>query len=84
MSMLQSPFGNEAEQAEIDGMTIENRVDRISLYGSLEITKDKAGLEKAIQLSGLLNRIVGELVGADLPEKIITTPTTPVDNPFGE
>lgn len=84
MPPIKQPFGNEFEQLQLNELTIENRVDRIAIFGSLEITRDQAGLQMAVELAGLLNRVVGELSGADLPEHITITPTVPVDNPFGE
>src|SRR3982074_444499 len=44
------PFKNEEESLIIDDLTIENRLDRVSLYGSVQLTRDKTGLQQARQL----------------------------------
>ena len=76
------PFKNEADSVEIGDLTIENRVDRVSIFGSIDITKDKTGLSAALQLKSVLDEILSELQSADLPEKVeIKAPET-VPNPF--
>jgi hypothetical protein len=64
------PFANESQSLEIDELTIENRTDRVSLYGSIEITRDKRGLELARTIKHLLDAIVKRLSQEDLPESI--------------
>ena len=59
------PFENEAESLQIEELTIENRLDRISIYGNLEITRDKAGLNRARQLQRILADTVRALEQAD-------------------
>ena len=84
--MIKKPFQNETESDAIDELTIENRLDRVSIYGSLEITADGAGRKKVTALQLLLNRVMSELLKKDaageLPEKIVLDATTPVANPF--
>lgn len=77
-------FENESEVNTIDGLNIENRVDRIEMYGSLNITKDKSGLALAKQLIAQLQSIVMvlESEGEALPDAIQTVSPTEVDNPF--
>ena len=76
------PFKNEADSVEIGDLTIENRVDRVSIFGSIDITKDKIGLSAALELKSILDEVLSELQSADLPEKIeIKAPET-VPNPF--
>ena len=77
------PFANESQSLEIDELTIENRTDRVSLYGSIEITRDKRGLELAQTIKHLLDSIVAKLAQEDLPESI--PPPQNIDvvkNPF--
>jgi len=76
------PFENEAESLQIDELTIENRLDRISIYGNIDITRDKAGLERARQLQRLLNDALKVLEGEELPDAIVTKPSSQVPNPF--
>ena len=79
-----TPFANEAESVGIGDLTIENRLDRVSLYGSLDLTRDKQGLKNARALKALLDNVV-RVLEADkkLPDKL-PPPKTPgrVKNPF--
>ena len=77
------PFETEAESLQIDELTIENRLDRIAIYGNIEITRDKRGLERARQLQRLLDDTVRALEAEDLPETVQTIPPDKVPNPFG-
>lgn len=77
-----SPFANESECLQIRGLTIENRVDRVSFFGSLDITRDKEGLAAAKNLKAVLDLTLVELEKADLPEKITVSETDTVENPF--
>jgi hypothetical protein len=77
------PFANESETLQIDDLTVENRTDRVSLYGSLAITRDKPGLEAARTLAALFQAIVAKLAAEDLPDRL--PPPKNVDtvkNPF--
>lgn len=81
-----SPFADEAASTSIGGLTIENRLDRVSLYGSLDLTRDRQGLEDARRLQTLLEAIVQVLEGEGdhLAEKDQSKPNvTQVRNPFG-
>lgn len=77
------PFQNEAESIAIDDLTIENRLDRVELYGSLQITKDKAGLQLARELKQLIDATVSALEAEkNLPAHVTITPPDNVGNPF--
>ncbi len=77
------PFQNESETMQIGELTIENRVDQLELYGSLAITRDKAGLQHALQLKALLDAAVLHLQNEkDLPEQVLFQGTDSVENPF--
>jgi hypothetical protein len=76
------PFANETECLQFGGMTVENRVDRVSIYGSLDLTLDKAGLEKARQLKAIMDLTLAELERIDLPDKIFVVEPETVENPF--
>jgi len=77
------PFENETDSMGIDELTIENRVDQLELYGSLSITRDRIGLERALQLKAVLDAAVAHLQAAtDLPEQLSFRPTDSIDNPF--
>ncbi|HEY0491008.1 MAG TPA: hypothetical protein VGD30_15970 [Telluria sp.] len=61
---------------------IENRLDRITLSGNVDLTADKAGLDRARQLHQLLGAVVRRLEAADLPGTLPPPPVTKVKNPF--
>ncbi len=64
------PFANESDSLEIGGLTFENRVDRVSIYGSIDITRDKKGLEAAKKIAALLDSVVKRLSSEKLPDSI--------------
>ena len=67
----------------IGGITVENRLDRISIYGSLDITKDKEGLENALKLKRIIDASIEALKrDKSLPEHIEILGTDTVVNPF--
>ena len=77
------PFANESDSLEISGMTIENREDKVSVYGSIDITRDKKGLEAAKKMADLLNAVVKKLSSEKLPETIPPPKDADtVENPF--
>ena len=76
------PFANEADSLTVDQLTIENRLDRVSMYGTLQITRDKAGLKMAQELKALIDAAVKTLKAEELPEHVKLTKPDQVDNPF--
>ncbi len=76
------PYANEADTFQIGDLTVENRLDRISLFGSLDITLDKEGLIKVRELKALVDSVLAELVKKELSKKVAVFPTQTVDNPF--
>lgn len=79
-------FNNEAEVYQLQAFTIENRLDRVSLYGSLDITQDAQGLALALELKQWLDGMVVALntaqASGNLPEKITINSGDQVENPF--
>jgi hypothetical protein len=75
-------FQNEAETVDIGKLTIENRTDRVTLYGSLELTRDQAGLAAAKELKATVDAIVAFLDGEKLPERIVMKAPGEIKNPF--
>ena len=55
------PFQNESETYEIDGLTVENRLDQVSIYGSIDITPDKKGMKSAQKIKALMDAIIDTL-----------------------
>jgi hypothetical protein len=68
------PFADDAAATEIGGLKIENGQDRIALYGSLDLTRDKQGLALAKELHGLLSAALAVLEGETekLPDRVTT------------
>lgn len=77
-----SPFKNESECLQIGSLTVENRVDRVSIFGSIDITRDKEGLAVARELKSVLDLTLAELESAELPDKVTLKPAKIVKNPF--
>ena len=77
------PFENGTESHSIHDLTLENDLDRVSVYGNLQIGKDQAGLEAANALQHNLNEIVTYLENqTDLPAQIENQDDNEIENPF--
>ncbi len=78
------PFADDAQSLNLADLTIENGTDKVSIYGSIDVTRDKAGLKKARELKAVLDAMV-RFLSQDkaLPEEA-PAPETPqqVKNPF--
>lgn len=78
-----TPFENEEEVITIQELSIENRLDRVSIHGSVDITKDKQGLEYAFALKRQIDTIVEYLKRQDLSDRVcVENIANMVDNPF--
>jgi hypothetical protein len=55
------PFADEATALTISGLSIENRVDRVAVFGNAELTADRRGLEAAKQLKAVIDAVVSQL-----------------------
>lgn len=77
------PFDDSSRK--IGGLTIESSADAVSLYGDLDITRDKAGLAIAEEVQAIVNALVDALKDdANLPDKLPAAATSPIKpNPFG-
>lgn len=80
--MKMIPYANDADSLAIDGLTIENGTDRITLYGDLTLSRDQAGLARARELHQFLGAALAVLESQDLPAKIQDKPSGDVANPF--
>lgn len=77
------PFVQGTESHSIHDLTLENDLDRVSIYGNLQLTKDQAGLAAAKALQAYLNAIVLQLEQEQqLPEKIQSSSENEIENPF--
>jgi len=77
-----SPYQNEADCLQFGDLTIENRLDRISIFGSIDLWKDKGGLNAAQQLKTIIDQAITELEKCDLPDKVELAKAETVANPF--
>ncbi len=76
------PFANESDALDLNGLSIENRIDHVSIYGDIDFTRDQSGLKKAVALKAVLDSIVETLSSEDLPEVLPAPITGVVKNPF--
>ncbi|MDA8412498.1 MAG: hypothetical protein M0023_01785 [Desulfobacteraceae bacterium] len=76
------PFKNESDTLQIGDLTIENRLDRVSIFGSLDITLDQEGVQVAKELKALLDLTVSEMEKNKLSGKIAVAKSETVINPF--
>ena len=77
------PFANEADVLTVGRLEVENRVDRVTLHGDVELTKDRAGLTLARQLKTVLDDTVKALeADKGLPDMVEVVKPRSVKNPF--
>ena len=77
-----TPFANEADVLQIGQLQIENRLDRITLSGDVDLTLDQAGLDHARALHVLLGEIVGKMEALAIPQHLASPAVQTVKNPF--
>ena len=78
-----APYENEADVVQVGGLALENRLDRITISGDVDLTADRRGLEQARLLHDLLGKVVASLEAKDLPERLPPPDVKTVANPFG-
>jgi hypothetical protein len=76
------PFQNEEEVVAISELTIENRLDRVSIYGSIDITRDKQGQEYLFELKRQIDAIAEQMKNEELPDRVEIAEVKEVDNPL--
>jgi hypothetical protein len=64
------PFADAAAVRTIGALSFENGTDRIAVHGSLDLTRDEAGLARARMLRDTLAAIVTALERGDLPAQV--------------
>jgi len=77
-----APFQNESDCIQINELNIENRIDRVSIFGSIDITLDKEGLAVALELKSIIDSTLAVMEKTDLPDKTAVAPVEIVANPF--
>jgi hypothetical protein len=55
------PYENEADVLQVSDLNVENRLDRIAVFGGVDITRDKVGLRLATALKATLDAVVLKL-----------------------
>ena len=77
------PFADDAASLSIGSLTVENGTDRVAIYGSLDLTRDKQGLAHALALKALLDDAVKRLqADKGLPAAPPLDAPKKVPNPF--
>jgi hypothetical protein len=80
------PFADDATVQTIGGLSLENGRDAIAVHGSLDLTRDRAGLDRARALQAAITAVVEALTGSDLPDEAgprdEAAKLTTVRNPF--
>jgi hypothetical protein len=77
-----TPYANEADVLQISNLTLENRLDRITISGDIDLTADQAGLAAARELHAVLGAALAHLEAQTLPEHLPPPDVKTVDNPF--
>lgn len=77
-----TPYANEADVLEVGNLMLENRVDRVTISGDVDLTLDKAGLADARRLHEVLGAVVAALESRELPDRLPPPDVKTVDNPF--
>jgi hypothetical protein len=79
------PFADDAASTSIGELTVENGRDCVTLYGTLNLTRDQAGLARARALLALAQDAVKALEAAHGLPEALPPPKKPgtVENPFG-
>lgn len=76
------PRKSEADCIQICDLTEENRVNLVSIYGSIDLTRDNAGLAATRELKKIIDTTLAELEKGNLPDRITLAEPETVDNPF--
>jgi len=81
-----TPYADESASIEIGSLTVENRLDRVSIFGSIDLTKDQEGLALVLALKELIWEVASELEGMEsagvLPQEVEVEQTVTIANPF--
>lgn len=76
------PYANEADVVHIGNLMFENRLDRITISGDVDLTLDAAGLAHARRLHEMVRAVVERLEAQALPDRLPPPDVKTVDNPF--
>ena len=82
-----TPLAADAGSTSIGKLTAENGTDRIALYGSLDLTRDRQGLAHARVLRAILDQAVQFLEAQEIcsmrcpPRRPRPSPTRSIETP---
>lgn len=78
------PFADDSAATSVGNMRLENGRDRIAVYGSLDLTRDQAGLALAREMRGVLDAAIQVLEADRALPVAVAFPKRPgkVPNPF--
>ena len=77
------PYADEADVLTVGNLSVENRLDRVTLQGDVQLTKDRRGLALARHLKAVLDATVKALeADKALPEAVEVEKPQSVRNPF--
>ena len=79
------PFADDEAASSIGELAIENGTAAVVISGSVEITRDQAGLKRARALKQLADDLVAELEAGNTPQRLAAAQpagTEVIDNPF--
>ncbi len=78
------PFADDSAATSVGDMRLENGRDRIAAYGSLDLTRDQAGLALAREMRQVLDAVIQVLEADGALPAAVAPPKRPssVPNPF--
>ena len=79
-----TPFADDATVETIGGLSVENGSGSIAVHGSLDLPRDRLGLDRARKLKAVADAIVAALEATDLPDEAprAVSNSRTVENPF--
>ncbi|WP_018044383.1 hypothetical protein [Methylobacterium sp. 88A] len=79
-----TPFADDATVETIGGLSVENGSGSIAIHGSLDLPRDRMGLDRARKLKAVADAIVAALEASDLPDEAprAASNSRTVENPF--
>lgn len=75
-----APFENDHQSMQIGELIFENQMDKVIIYGDIDVTKSKEGLENALKLQKVMNDIVTQLQSAEEADTLLNTKQQAVEN----
>ena len=78
------PFADDSATTSVGDMRLENGRDCIAAYGSLDLTRDQAGLALAREMRAMLDAVIQVLEADSALPAAVAPPKRPgkVSNPF--